>query len=86
MAKVQSEYDVEIKFIEILASIGYEYIELKNYEDVISNFRVKLAAYNADKLIGAKGTADFSDAELNRVLIQVDNKSVYESSKVLRDK
>lgn len=86
MAKVQSEYDVEIKFIERLASIGYEYIELKNYEDVISNFRVKLAAYNADKLIEAKGTADFSDAEFNRVLIQVDNKSVYESSKVLRDK
>ena len=86
MAKVQSEYDVEIKFIERLESIGYVYIELNNYEDVISNFRVQLAAYNAEKLIEAKGTADFSDAEFNRVLIQVDNKSVYESAKVLRDK
>ncbi len=86
MAKVQSEYDVEIKFIERLESIGYEYIELKNYEDVISNFRVTLAAYNADKLVEAKGIANFSDAEFNRVLIQIDNKSVYESSKTLRDK
>lgn len=86
MAKVQSEYDVEIKFIERLESIGYAYIELNNYEDVISNFRVQLAAYNAEKLIEAKGTADFSDAEFNRVLIHVDNKSVYESAKVLRDK
>jgi len=86
MAKVQSEYDVEIKFIERLESIRYAYIELNNYEDVISNFRVQLAAYNAEKLIEAKGTADFSDAEFNRVLIHVDNKSVYESAKVLRDK
>ena len=54
MAKVQSEYDVEIKFIERLESIGYAYIELNNYEDVISNFRVQLAAYNAEKLIEAK--------------------------------
>lgn len=86
MAKVQSEYDVEIKFIERLESIGYVYIELNNYEDVISNFRVQLAAFNAEKLIEAKGTADFSDAEFNRVMIQVDNKSVYKSAKVLRDK
>ena len=32
MGKVQSEYDVEVKFIERLESIGYEYIELKNYD------------------------------------------------------
>lgn len=31
MSRVQSEYDVEIKFINLLESIGYEYIELKNY-------------------------------------------------------
>ena len=42
MAKVQSEYDVEIKFIEKLESIGYEFIQLKNYDDVISNFRKQL--------------------------------------------
>ena len=33
MSKVQSEYDVEIKFIDRLESIGYEYVELKHYDE-----------------------------------------------------
>ena len=86
MAKVQSEYDVEIKFIERLEGIGYEYIELKNYDDVIKNFREKLIKFNSKKLIEAKGTAEMSDTEFNRVLIYIENKSVYESAKILRDK
>ena len=76
MSKVQSEYDVEIKFIERLKGIGYEYIELKNYEDVINNFRQKLTEFNSKKLIEAKGVAELSDSEFNRVLIYVENKSV----------
>ena len=32
-----SEYEVETKFIDRLESIGYEYIELKNYDDVLDN-------------------------------------------------
>lgn len=86
MAKVQSEYDVEIKFIDKLESIGYEYIELKNYDDVIVNFRKKLIEFNSSKLIEVKGTAELSDSEFNRVLIYIENKSVYESAKILRDK
>ena len=86
MSKVQSEYDVEIKFIERLEGIGYEYIELKNYEDVINNFRQKLTEFNSKKLIEAKGVADLSDSEFNRILIYIENKSVYESAKILRDK
>ena len=34
----------------------------------------------------AKGSASFSNAEWNRVLIHLDNHSVYESVKLLRDK
>ena len=86
MAKVQSEYDVEIKFIERLEGIGYEYIELKNYSDVISNLREKLTELNKDKLLEAKGEDSLSDKEFNRVLVYLENKSVYESAKILRDK
>ncbi len=86
MGKVQSEYEVEIKFIDKLEDIGYEYVELKNYDDVINNFREQLSKFNKDKLIEAKGEASFSDAEFNRIMIHVDNKSVYESAKILRDK
>ena len=81
-----SEYDVETKFIDRLESIGYEYVDLKNYEDVLANFRTQLAAFNAAKLTEAKGAASFSDSEFNRVMIHLDNHSVYESAKLLRDK
>ena len=81
-----SEYDVETLFIDRLESIGYKYVDLKNYDDVLANFRKQLAAFNSEKLIDAKGLAEFSDAEFNRIMINVDNKSVYKSAKILRDK
>ena len=81
-----SEYEVETKFIDRLESIGYEYVELKNYNDVIDNFREQLTRFNAAKIKEAKGSASLSDAEFERVLIYLDNKSVYESAKILRDK
>ena len=68
-----SEYEVETRFIERLESIGYNYIQLDNYNDVLTNFREQLALFNAEKLMEAKGTSSFSDAEFNRVLIHMDN-------------
>ena len=86
MSKVLSEYDVENLFIERLESIGYTFVKLGNYEDVISNFREQLAKFNAKKLKEKGHAASFSDAEFNRIMIHVDNHSVYESAKILRDK
>ncbi len=81
-----SEYEVETKFIDRLESIGYEYVDLKNYDDVLSNFKTQLEKFNTSKINEAKGTNSLSDAEFNRILIHLDNKSVYESAKLLRDK
>lgn len=86
MPRVQSEYEVETIFLDRLQEMNYEYIELKDYDAVIKNFRKKLAEFNADKLNEAKGTAEFSDTEFNRIMIHVDNKTVYESAKIMRDK
>lgn len=81
-----SEYEVETLFIDRLENIGYKYIDLANYDDVITNFREQLAGFNAEALIEAKGEAAFTDDEFERVLIHVENHSVYESAKILRDK
>lgn len=86
MAKVMSEYEVETRFIERLESIGYEYVQLGNYDDVLSNFRVQLAKFNKQKLLDTKEEASFSDSEFERIMIHVENHSVYESAKILRDK
>ena len=48
MAKAQSEYDVEVRFIDRLGDIGYNYIEMHDYADVIDNFRTQLIKLNAD--------------------------------------
>ena len=85
MAKI-SEYEVEEMFIRKLESIGYDYIVLKNYNDVLSNFRKQICRLNAQKLIEKKGIAELSDKEFERLLIFVDKKTVYESAKILRDK
>lgn len=81
-----SEYEVEEMFIKKLESIGYDYIDLKNYADVLDNFKTQLCKLNASKLIEKKGTAELSKKEFERLLIYVDNKTVYESAKILRDK
>lgn len=81
-----SEYEVETFFIDRLESIGYSFIEMHDYDDVISNFREQLAKFNAKKLAEKGHGASFSDSEFNRIMIHVDNHSVYESSKILRDK
>ncbi|WP_026492873.1 type I restriction endonuclease subunit R [Butyrivibrio sp. XPD2002] len=86
MPKVQSEYEVEIKFIERLESIGYEYLDLKDYDAVLSNFKKQLEIFNEKKISAEKGTSELSDSEFSRVLNYIDNKSVYESAKILRDK
>lgn len=81
-----SEYKVEELFIKKLESIGYDYVDLKKYADVEKNFRTQLCRLNEQKLIEKKGVAELSDKEFERLLIYVDNKTVYESAKILRDK
>ena len=50
MASRRSEYEVEDMFIERLEGIGYQFIKMSNYDDVLNNFRTQLAKFNAKKL------------------------------------
>ena len=84
--RVQSEYEVESLFLDRLQEMDYRYVDLKNYDDVISNFREQVIKFNADKLIEVKGSANLSDSEFERIVQRLDNHSVYESAKILREK
>ena len=72
-----SEYDVENKFIDRLEGIGYSFIKMNSYDDVLANFRTQLAKFNEKKLLEKGHDASFSDTEFNRIMIHVDNHSVY---------
>ena len=46
-----SEYEVETRFLDRLESLGYTFAPLNNYDDVLANFRLELAKFNAKKLL-----------------------------------
>lgn len=46
MSKVQSEYEVEKLYIDRLDEIGYSYVILRNYDDVLANFREQFCKLN----------------------------------------
>ena len=85
MPKAKSEYEVEEIYIDRLDDMGYGYIELKNYDDVCANFRKQFCKLNAKELIATKGVAELSDSEFDRVMIRLENHTVYESAKILRE-
>ena len=85
MPKVKSEYEVEELYIDRLNDMGYEYVDLKNYSDVCSNFRKQFCKLNAKELIAAKGVAELSDTEFDRVMLRLENHTIYESAKILRE-
>ena len=85
MPKAKSEYEVEEIYIDRLDDMGYEYVELKNYDDVCGNFRKQFCKLNAKELIATKGVAELSDSEFDRVMIRLENHTIYESAKILRE-
>lgn len=78
----QSEYGLEENVVKQLQDLGYERVSLRNEEQLIENFRRILNERNADKLEGTP----ISDSEFKRIMIDISDKSVFESAQILRDK
>ncbi|WP_436950847.1 type I restriction endonuclease subunit R [Staphylococcus xylosus] len=78
----QSEYGLEENVVKQLQDLGYERISLRNETQLIENFRRILNERNADKLEGTP----ISDSEFKRIMIDISDKSVFESAQILRDK
>ena len=78
----QSEHELEELLIRQLVAQGYDRVGIRDEEDLKANFRVKLFEFNKDKLNGKPLT----DKEFNRILIHLENKSIYRSAKLFRDK
>lgn len=86
MPRVKSEYEVESLYIDRLIDMGYNFVPMKNYDDVCANFRKQFCKLNNKELVAAKGVAELSDAEFDRVMLRLDNHTIYESAKILREK
>ncbi|MEB7421475.1 type I restriction endonuclease subunit R [Staphylococcus arlettae] len=78
----QNEYGLEENVIKQLQDLGYERVLLRNETQLKENFRRILNERNADKLEGTP----ISDSEFKRIMIDISDKSVFESAQILRDK
>lgn len=84
MPRALSEYEVENKLLTRLEEMQYAVVPMRDYADLLRNFREEVCRLNATKLIEAKGEAELSDNEFNRLLIEMEGRDIYESAKYLR--
>lgn len=79
--RYQSEAQLEKNLIEKLKNQDFEYIKINNEKDLKNNFRNELYLHNKANLNGEP----FTDKEFERILRDVEGKSVFQSAKFLRD-
>ena len=78
----QSEAQLEKQLIKKLETLSYEYVKIKDYDELVENFRKELNFFNKEVL----ENRDMSDTEFNRIMVQLAGKTVYQCAKLLRDK
>ncbi|UTH14196.1 type I restriction endonuclease subunit R [Macrococcus equipercicus] len=78
----QSEHALEELTISQLVAKGYERIQIKDNEALLDNFRQILNERHMDKL----NDEPLTDAEFDRLMTQINGKSVFDSAMILRDK
>lgn len=78
----QSEAQLEEQLIKKFGTLGYEFVKIKDYDELVTNFRKELNIFNKEAL----ENRDMSDTEFNRVMVELTGKTVYQCAKILRDK
>lgn len=73
----ESEAVLEDRLIKLLSSNGYEFVKIKDEDELNQNFRNQFEKFNDIEL---------SDEEFDRLLIYMDQGSIFDKAKKLRDK
>lgn len=77
----ESEHALEEDVLNQLEKQGFERVSLRNHAQLVNNFRNIINERNHDKLEGKP----LSDNEFKRLMIDISDKSVFESAMILRD-
>lgn len=87
MAVAKTEKELEQLLIDYLTdTTKWKFIKLANYDAMVKNFREQFCELNKQNIISAKGVAELSDKEFERVMNYIDGNDVYTSAVILRDK
>ena len=79
--KYQGELALEEEVLQQLESQGYERVNINSHEQLVQNFRAILNEHNKENL----NNTPLSDAEFSRLMVDISDKSVFESAMQLRD-
>ena len=76
LMSTQSESVLENNLIRQLSENRYEYVKIRNEEELKANFKIQLERLNKCEL---------TDEEFNKVLLFLDQGSIFDKAKKLRD-
>jgi len=80
----QSEEILEQGLIKTLTEMSYEYVSIKEEENLLANFKVQLEKHN-HKELAAHGREHFTDKEFDKILLYLEGGTRFEKAKKLRD-
>ena len=80
----QSEEILEQRLIKTLTEMSYEYVSIKEEENLLANFKVQLEKHN-QKELAAHGREHFTDKEFDKILLYLEGGTRFEKAKKLRD-
>lgn len=81
---IQSEAALEKGLIETLQQMSYEYVEIKEEDNLKDNFKRQLEKHNK-KQLAEHGRTSFTEAEFDKILLYLEGGSRFEKAKKLRD-
>ncbi len=80
----QSEEILEQGLIKTLQEMNYEYISIKEEENLYANFKLQLEKHNRKEL-ALHGRESFTDKEFDKILLYLEGGTRFEKAKKLRD-
>lgn len=80
----QSEEILEQGLIKTLKEMSYEYVPIKEEENLYANFKLQLKKHNRKEL-ALHGRNHFTDAEFDKILLYLEGGTRFEKAKKLRD-
>ena len=80
----QSEEILEQGLIKTLQEMSYEYISIKEEENLYANFKLQLEKHNRKELV-LHGRESFTDKEFDKILLYLEGGTRFEKAKKLRD-
>ena len=80
----QSEQALENGLITTLQDMSYDYVQIKEETNLLSNFKAQLEKHNA-KALADIGRTSFTDKEFDKICIYLEGGTLFEKSKKLRD-